>query len=207
MAQLTPQDMNIYLSWLIPVIMGQLQEADTIAYNYQRNLYKVATLLQQKNRQPVRRLYRGILLEPEQAESGYVGMHSDLPQSVSFTEDRDVACYFAVPDTIMSSFMTQTRPRVQGYIIEHTPQRADILWHYRWNPIVLKHARIDIRVAARQHPLIQDPGQFEFLVDTQREVILKPTTQPLPITPVGDSCPDTEELNRRFTPPHILPFF
>ena len=204
---MTPHDVNAYLTWLIAAIMGRLQEADGIASQHGASIYRVAAALQKSNRQPLRRLYRGILLEPHEIKVGGVVDPQMGVQSVSFTEDRDVACYFGLPDTIMSGFVKQQRPLVEGYLAEHMPQRSEILWHYRWNPITVKNRSIDVRTAARSHPLVADPFQFDFVFDTQKEVIVKPLIAPLSVTPIADTCPDPRELDRRFTPPHIYGAF
>lgn len=196
-------DFNIYLSWLVPAIMGRLQEADAMMSRYGTEIHRFAAMLQKQYRQPLRTLYRGVLLEPSEVIRGYVFPQAGVG-SVSFSESRDVACYFGLPDTIMSGFVKSQRPKVEGYLAEHMPLRSEILWHYKWNPLRVKGRVFDVRSGARQHPLTaHDPAQFDFVFNTQQEVILKPSAAPLPVTPVADTCPDAADLDRRFTPPHL----
>jgi hypothetical protein len=187
------------MSWLVLAIMGRLQEADAILEQYRQVVYGVAAKLRKQKTQPLRALYRGLLLEP--GGGGFV--EPDLRmQSVSFSEDRDVACYFADPGVIMSGAVRAERPDVEGYILEYMPKRDDILWHYKWNPVGF----LDVRDLARMHPLTaHDPEQFDYVFVTQKEVILRqfaPGVR-LPVTPIAQ-CPEASELDRRFTPPHIL---
>jgi len=200
------QPFNVYLSWLIPAIMGQLQGADAVASRYPAELEYVASALRNSHNQPLRKLYRGLLLEPYEAQTGVIFTRSTIEKSVSFSEDRDVACYFADPETIMSGFVRQHRPQVEGYVAEYVPQRQEIMWHYSWNPFTYQGMKVDIRAAARRHPAsAHDPAQFDFVFGTQKEVILQPLPAhiPLPVTPIADTCPDTYSLDRRFTPPHL----
>lgn len=203
------QPINVYLSWLVPAILGRTQDSDALMVQFPGEIESVAAALRHISRQPLRKLYRGLLLEPSEISAGdVIFSRPGMEQSVSFSESRDVACYFALPDTIMSSYVRQIRPDVEGYIVEHTPVRSEILWHYSWNPIVYKRMRIDVRTAARMHPAAaHDPAQFDFVFNTQKEVTLKPTQVPLHVTPVGDTCPDADALDKRFTPPHILTSF
>lgn len=213
---------NVYLSWLIPVIMGQLQEADTIALHYPGVIDRFAAKLQ-KNTKILRPVYRGVLLDPatvqpvdpnDPQQGGLVQLTSRGEQSVSFSEDQDVACYFADPTSDMSSYYTQAHPNVRGYLIKLVPRRAEILWHYRWNPIPYKGQKYDIRVAARRHSATaHDPAQFDHVFGTQREMILKPfppgtvlRVMPIDALSPDDACPDVDTLNQRFTPPHLRPF-
>lgn len=195
----TATDVKVYVFWLVAVIMGRLNEADQVMAQHRRTIYRAAEHLRKACPPPVRKLYRGLLLEPELVKNGFVQPHPYAVESVSFTEDRNVACYFADPQTIMSGFVKQIRPRVLGYIAELTPRPSSILWHYAWNPIA---RRIDVHEVARQHPLIEDSAQFDHIFRTQREVILKPLTKPLRVQPLDD-CPDATDLDNRFTPPHL----
>lgn len=199
--------LNVYLSWIVPMIMGNMAEADALARQYRTVLYKFAADLQFKNRQPLNTLYRGLLLHPSEVVNGAVYTRPGGEESVSFSEDRDVACYFALPGTIVSGYVAQQRPGVEGYIAEYLPRRDEVLWHYKWNPIAYKGRRFDVRVAARMHPMTaHDPAQFDLAFNTQKEVILKPFAPgvPLPVTPVEDTCPDEADLDQRFAPPSLL---
>lgn len=200
---------NIYLSWVVPAIMGMLQQADTLAHHYPGEIEAVAASLRARNRQPLRTLYRGVLLEPHEAAGGVIYTRPGGEMSVSFSESRDVACYFGLPETIVSGEVVRMRSNVEGYLIDTVPKRADILWHYKWNPVVYNGMTVDIRQAARMHPMTaHDPSQFDFNLATQKEVVLKPFPAHVPflLTPIGDTCPDADSLNARFTPPHFQGF-
>lgn len=205
------QVINVYLTWVVAAIMGRLQDADALMQRYPGVVESVAAGLRKGKQPPLRKLYRGLLLEPDELQVGsFITARQGYEQSVSFSEDRDVACYFARPDTIMSGYVLQERPHVQGYVAEHQPKRAEILWHYAYNPVVFQGMSLDIRAAARRHPAsAHDPAQFDFVFGTQKEVILAPLPagEALHVVPVADSCPDAADLDRRFTPPHILRLF
>jgi hypothetical protein len=201
------QDFNAYVSWVVLAIMGRLQEADTLMVHHGAAVRRFAGTLRKHFRQPLKPLYRGLLLEPHEVQNGLVPAQQPGAESVSFSEDRDVACYFADPSSIMSEAVKAHRPGVEGYIAEYTPRRDEVLWHYKWNPLPFKGGRLfDVRMAARQHPATyHDPAQFDYVFDTQKEVILLPPPRGtmLVVTPLEDTCPDTDELDTRFTPPHI----
>jgi hypothetical protein len=102
---------------------------------------------------------------------------------VSFSEDRDVACWFADPDSVMSSFVKQHRPRVTGWIMEYEPKLAQILFHYTWNPIVIPGmGELDLEEAAHMHPdIARAADQLAWNLQTQSEVIVRPLKAGTPV--------------------------
>lgn len=77
------------------------------------------------------KLYRGILVEPELVIQGRLPAASNITY-LSFTEDSRVAAEFADKTSTMSSYLAMVRPRVWGYIIEHTPKPEEVLFHWSW---------------------------------------------------------------------------
>lgn len=193
---------NGYVNWALYAVLGRMAEADGIMEQYGPDIYDVVRYFQKKRPPTIRCLFRGVLVEPE------VIVASTLPPEprvtfVSFSEDRNVACWFADVESFVSGYVKQQRPRVEGFVIEHTPKLEDILFHYSWGlafPLP-DGRRAPLSVFAQMHSDI-DVRQFDWNLRTQKEVILKPFARALPVTPHADwSCPPSEELDNRFVPP------
>jgi len=99
---------------------------------------------------PVKRLYRGVLVDPDSLESrdGRSFLKPlDKIQYLSFTEDREIAEYFADTGSDMSGMVMSLHPNYKGYIITHVPSVDEILIHWRWSillriPDMLENAGI-----------------------------------------------------------------
>lgn len=195
---------NLYISWVIPAIYGQLAPADSLMREHGAQIRSVAKTLRKKLPTPVRQLYRGLLVEPDQVVDDVVGQQAEV-EFVSFSEDRDVACWFADPRSIMSSFMAQQRPDAEGWVMEYRPRKVDILFHHSWRAIpVPGHGSIPLDQAARMHPAVADPAQFAWNLRTQREVIVEPLREGQSVLAYElADCPDTAELDARLTMPQF----
>lgn len=197
----SPAGYNAYINWVLYTVVGNMAVADDLMRQSGSGIRSVARHLQKTRRLKLKTIYRGILLDPEESEEGVI--HQDPRFTfVSFSEDRDVACWFADPSSVMSSVVKQMRPRVEGWIMELRPRLSDILFHHSWNPISIGagRGRVYLEDAAARHPHIS--GQFEWNLHTQSEVILKPLTsgQVIEAYELSD-CPD--DLDDRFVFPPL----
>jgi hypothetical protein len=192
---------NAYINWVLYAVVGNMGGADNLMRQSGSGIRSVARHLQKTRKPRLKTVYRGLLLDPEESESGII--HQDPRLTfVSFSEDRDVACWFADPTSVMSSFVKEHRPRVEGWLMELKPKLSDVLFHHSWNPIVIPGGRgVRLEAAAAMHPeIIFD--QFEWNLKTQNEVILKPLRagQPVEAYELSD-CPD--DLDERFVVPSL----
>jgi hypothetical protein len=193
---------NGYVNWALYAILGRMAEADGIMEEYGPDIYEVVRHFQRRRAPTIRPLYRGVLVEAEHVVDGKL-LPDDRVTFVSFSEERDVACWFADPESFVSGFVKQQRPRVQGFVIEHRPKLEDILFHYSWGlAFPLPDGRkVSLTIFAQMHPDI-DIRQFDWNLRTQKEVILKPIRQPLVVRPKSAwQCPPAAELDARLLPP------
>lgn len=189
---------NAYLNFVLYAVYGRMGVADALLRKHRAEVESVAAAL--NNSKPVqrRRLYRGVLLEPELLRGGKLP-HQDSSEFISFSEDPDVACWFADRDSVISGFVKVQRPRVQGFIIEAAPPSpAEILFHHSWADY------LGLEKLAYEHPEI-DPTQFHWNVTTQKEAILKPPRGVLTVTPY-EKFPHktTAALDKKFCHPLFL---
>jgi hypothetical protein len=198
-----PQSYNYYINWALYAITGRLQEADNLMKSHGTGIRSIAKHFQKTKKPRIHTLYRGLLLDPEQVEEKSISQDPNVT-FVSFSEDRDVACWFADPSSVMSSFVKQHRPRVEGWIMEYTPKLTDILFHHSWNPIPIPGVgRVYLERAAEMHPDIIDVAdQLAWNLQTQSEVIVKPLRAGTPVEAYELSdCPPG--LDERLTLPSM----
>jgi hypothetical protein len=196
-----PKAYSLYINWIIYAILGKPQEADGLMREYGPSIRSVAKHFQKTRRPQDALLYRGLLLNPEESADRTIEQDPHLTY-VSFSEDRDVACWFADTGSVMSSFVKQQRPDVEGWIMEYRPRLSDILFHHSWNPIPLPGGgSLYLEDAAARHPDIQE-DQVAWNLQTQSEVITKPLRAGTPIEAHElSNCPPTDWMDDKFTFP------
>ena len=136
----TANELDIYATWVMYVVAGGLREADAIMREHGPLVEKVAKDCARRSPPTSARLYRGLLL-PESAiikiKPGHLRLELDPAlMSMSWSEDPDVACWFADRHSVISYFVTRRRPLDRGYITTATPKPAAIyeklLFHWSW---------------------------------------------------------------------------
>jgi hypothetical protein len=191
---------NAYINWVIYAVLGRMGQADDVMNKHRNQIYAVARWMMKQRKPPIRKLYRGVLLEPSEVEDGVIKPDPQLT-FLSFSESFDVACWFADPDSIMSGYVSEQRPGVEGWIIEYKPKPSEILWHHTWDTLMGDGQAISLVAAGSQHPhIMMALDQLAWNIHTQREVILKPLKEGADVTAYElANCPKTAELDRRFT--------
>jgi hypothetical protein len=199
----SPQAYNNYINWIIYAIVGRPQEGDDLMRREGSGIRSVAKHLLKIRKPRITTLYRGLLLNPEESEDRIIEQDPHLTY-VSFSENRDVACWFADPDSTMSGLVKEIRPDVEGWVMEYTPKLSDILFHYSWDPLPLPGGRdLYLEEAASMHPHIAE-DQLAWNLHSQSEVITKPLRAGTPIEAHElSNCPPTRELDREFTWPPL----
>lgn len=217
---MNPQDFNYYLNFVLYAATGFLSEADAVVRQSNGGVARVARKLNSKSRKKIglspQKVYRGILLEGNQVGADRKIPRLAEPLFMSFSENKDVACWFAYRDSIMSTVVLAQRPDVQGWIAEHKPKWKDVLFHHRWVPQLNEFIRKEVgardiehlaQVMTMRHPdsRIRDPiiaHQFMWNLQTQKEVILKPVQEPLQFMPIEEAgCSPVSGLDERLSHP------
>ena len=203
----TGDEYNYYVNWVLHAILGMLREADSLMRSHGGSIRRMARKLRRELGVPTHTLWRGLLLEP-----GEVPPDRMVPprprahgvKSVSWSEDKEVGCWFADRDNDMAMMVRMQRPTVTGWMMKVTPQKQNVLWHWSWQnrfPSPRGPGTISLEVLASMHPHI-DVTQFHWALQTQKEVILVPLNRAVAVVPYGDAgCPPPEELNRRLGGP------
>lgn len=198
------QAFSYYINWALYAVVGNLAAADNMMKRKEgAGIRAVARYFQRTKRPRIRTLYRGLLLDPEQIEDQAITQDPDVT-FVSFSEDRDVACWFADPSSTMSSFVKMRRPRVEGWIMEYRPKLANILFHHSWNPIAIPGmGELYLEQAAEMHPeIVEVADQLAWNLQTQSEVIVRPLKAGTAVEAYELSdCPPG--LDERFTVPSM----
>ena len=192
-------DVDLYLNFALHAILGRLREADALMGLAGDEIRAVADRLATQHPIAPTPLYRGMLLDPDKTFAADPKL-----TFLSWSEDRDVALWFACPRSVVSEPLAATNPRLRGYLVDlHAPQSRVLFHHQAWALGGLAELAL---VLARAHPLMGEEGrrQIEWSLRTQREVITEPVEG---LRPSRTADLDTEALavlERRFSPPWIV---
>lgn len=196
----------LWSNFVLFAVVGMTSAADQIMEKHRALVLEMATWMQRQRPVAKRELYRGVLVEPEVLIGGQLAADPRV-QFLSWTEELQVACWFADRDSIISECVREKKPRVRGYIATDTPRSADVLWHHEWMdiPVSAGPGNLNLAIFAAHHPHVDD-GQFLWNVETQREVItLPPAAGMIKVVPRDElDCDETDELDARFTYPLYL---
>lgn len=207
----TPSEhsINAYKQFVVAAILGQIVMADGLLRQFRSEIYSVAAYVQQTDPQPVKKLYRGLAIEPHYIR-GNRPSQPEQGEFASFTENKDVACWFAMPTSWITKELVQGRPDVVGWIAEHIPQSTEIIFHHHQaktvndlpGPELVDVGRILAQTLDPRRTAMEGPDwamvQVGFNLNTQEEVILKKGV-PLKVKRVETyGCPDVLSLDKRF---------
>ncbi len=188
---MTREDGNAYINFVLYAVLGKMGEADEMMRSMSDRILRAAKEF--AVRAPVARvpIYRGMLLDPDQPVSA-----CPLRTFVSWSEDIDVACWFASTDSVISKPLAASNPRLRGVVVD-LPSPRRLVFHHSWARGWDKLARI--------HPHMGDEGarQIAWSLRTQREVITMPIALPMPAPVETKRSRSTVELDGAFAPPWI----
>jgi len=189
-------DIDLYINFAIHAILGKLGEADTIMRLGGDAVRKIAAELAAELPVAVVPIYRGMLLDPE--------LPFDADPALTFmswSEDRDVALWFACPRSVVSEPIMQMKPQLRGYVVELPQVQSRVLFHHSWARVLGGLARF-----ALLHPLMGEEGsrQIRWSLQTQREIITEPVTDLAPERVPDLDAAALETLERRLSPPWIV---
>lgn len=182
-------EVDLYINFVLHAIYGRLGEADQLMRVAGTNIQRVAGVLRQKHPIEPKPIYRGMLLDPDQ--------HFELDGRLTFlswSEDRDVACWFADPRSTISAPLAESNPKLRGHLVTLAASTR-VLFHHSW-----AQAFGNLATLALMHPFMGEEGrrQIEWSLQTQQEVITGPIAG---ITPkLVDNAPSLFDLERKLTP-------
>jgi len=124
------RDMNLYVNFLARALVPSHGNSDVFYQRFRAPIERAACLLRTRLGVQQEVLWRGVLVSPETVRDGWL---SPIPhiQSLSFTESRSVAEVFADMRSRMSFLVRLHYPGHRGYLIQHTPSPAEVLFSYR----------------------------------------------------------------------------
>ena len=192
-------ELDLYLNFVIHAVLGRLREADALMSMAGDEIRFVASRLAAQQRAEAKPLYRGMLLDPDRPYAADPKL-----TFVSWSEDRDVALWFACPRSAVSEPLAATNPKLRGYVAELRAPPADVLFHHAWTD-TLGGVQVLAEMAVA-HPLMREEGsrQIAWSLRTQKEVITAPVAGLVP-----DRVPDLDAaalgaLERRLSPAWVV---
>ncbi len=184
-------DGNAFVNFALYAVLGKMAEADQMMREFGDGIARASEWFAERWPVPRATLYRGMLVDPA------VELTVDARYTfVSWSEDVDVACWFATPSSKISQPLAASNPRLRGVVLELAePER--VIFHYSW-------ARGWERLAM-MHPHMGSEGarQIRWSLTTQREVITAPLERYPSARPVGSFSRDAAYLDAKLAPPWI----
>ncbi len=189
-------DVDLYLNFALHAILGRLGEADALMSIAGDEIRSVADHLAAQRPIAPKPLYRGMLLDPDKPFAADPKL-----TFLSWSEDRDVALWFACPRSVVSEPLAATNPRLRGHLVDLPAPQSRVLFHHGW-----ADALGGLSALALAHPLMGAEGkrQIEWSLRTQREIITAPVDG---LTPRPTANLDAEQLTaleRRLSPPWVI---
>lgn len=189
-------DVDLYLNFVLHAILGRLREADAIMSIAGDRIRAVADRLTAQHPITPKPLYRGLLLDPDKT-------YAPDPKLtfLSWSEDRDVAVWFACPRSAVSEPLAKANPRLRGHLVDLPAPKARVLFHHGW-----ASALGDLAALAIAHPLMGEEGrrQIEWSLRTQREVITAPVEGLRPSPTADLDAGQLAALEKRLSPPWVV---
>jgi hypothetical protein len=175
---------------VLNAVLGRLAEADAMVFRFGPAIRRVAHALAKQHPFERKPLHRGVLLE------GPFGLFDPSGRAfTSWSEDADVAEWFADPRAHINEYIAMCHPRATGHLLTSTDELA-VLWHHSWSKLE-NWPRF-----AKMHPEMGPEGarQLEWAMHTQVEVVTEPpTTWPA----LRLFVPTRPPLDDRYAPPWI----
>lgn len=189
-------DINLYVNFALHAVLGKLAEADAIMWFAGDAVRGIADELAAECPIDPAPIYRGMLLDPSETYRADAGLTFQ-----SWSEDPDVARWFACPRSVVSEPLAQRTSALRGYVAELPTPQARVLFHYDW-----ASALGGLACFALVHPRMGTEGkrQIEWSLRTQREIITEPVADLHPERVVDLDAATLEALERRLSPPWVI---
>tara|TARA_R110002167_G_scaffold335363_1_gene542658 strand:+ start:40 stop:714 length:675 start_codon:yes stop_codon:yes gene_type:complete len=223
MKKLKRKDFNLYLNWLPYALLGKLAEADSVLENNKASILRAARWFNQAHARDIRlkggapqpppTVWRGVLLDPSINPADEL-LPRPMQTFESWTEERDVATWFALKDSVMNKQLLEANPTHEGYLAKCNPENDEILWRHNWKATLEHHMekhctpqtntieKIIAYLAKDGEEARQHIAQAIWTQLTQQEVILLPKLTVGSYFPI-DSLPHltTAELDIKYNIP------
>ena len=192
-------DLDLYLNFALHAILGRLSEADALMSIAGDEIRAVAARLTAHYPITSKPLYRGMLLDPDQTFAANPKL-----TFLSWSEDRDVAVWFACPRSAVSEPLAATNPKLRGHLVELMGPPSRVLFHHAWTHAL--GGLTGLPTLALSHPLMGEEGarQIEWSLSTQCEVITTPVYGLSPSRTAELDAADLIALERRLSPPWVI---
>ena len=189
-------DLDLYLNFALHAILGRLGEADTLMNIAGDEIRAVADRLAAQHPISPKPLYRGMLLDPDKPFAADPKL-----TFLSWSEDRDVALWFACPRSVVSEPLAATNPKLRGHLVDLPAPQSRVLFHHGWAGAIGGLAAL-----ARAHPLMGEEGrrQIEWSLRTQSEVITAPVDGLRPNCTADLDAEALGALEKRLSPPWVI---
>jgi hypothetical protein len=211
---ITSRDLAVYVSFVAPLVIGRLAQADAVMIQERQTIEKVARYFRSRVPPTKAKLYRGWLVKPmfllgsstprERAVRLLHSQHKDLPRGefLSFSTKKGVACFFGDPHTEMSRVITSRVPGLRGYLMEYQdPDSGVVLWTYQWRKMPIGDQKVDFVELLRHTDYAFDAPVVDRNLREQFEVVTKtlPKSAKVTLEPIeGADCPPTWELDLEY---------
>lgn len=219
MIEIDRQEFKEYCLFISLAITGFSREADAMINDKdgKKSILSVAKSLSDGLKESgvqLPRLYRGIIVEQNSLEPG--GLTRDMKQPfLSFSEDIDVACYFASSKSFLSEVVVSQLRKPAGYIASYDPEFSDIIFCYRYMSFIGEIIKLSgmapsaniffQEMFARISPLNKDPSmfnQFAWNLQSQKEFILKNRNSKYKYRPIKKfNCKPQQQLDEKLHHP------
>jgi len=192
-------DLDLYLNFALHAILGRLSEADVLMSMVGDEIRMIATRLNAHYPIMPKPLYRGMLLDPDQPFTANPKL-----TFLSWSEDRDVAVWFACPRSAVSEPLAATNPKLRGHLVELMGPPSSVLFHHAWTHALSVLAGLPTLALA--HPLMGEEGarQIEWSLRTQCEIITAPVDGLSPSRTADLDAAALTALERRLSPPWVI---
>lgn len=189
-------DVDIYINFVLYAIYGKLSEADALMRTHGASVRRVARMISETIPIKSKQIYRGALLDPAKE----IKSHATYT-FLSWSEDLDVARWFASTRSVISEHAIAARPELRGYLFTQSTANVRVLFHHSWANLTALFGT-PLESLALRHPLMGLDGyhQIGWALRTQREVITEPVDK---LVPLAVEIHDTEKLDLKFAPPWL----
>lgn len=124
-------------------------------------LKEIASQLMEKYPIPLVTIYRGVLLDPKY-QAGDKLRPIKGRYYTSFSTMKSVAEEFADPSNDLSILLA-LQGKTKGFIIEHTPERGEVLFHWRWGCAIGLYTKSTLALLSQYEVILLPNNKAHFL--------------------------------------------
>jgi hypothetical protein len=184
-------EVNAYINFVLYIISGHVDSANALMRDYRQDILRTAARLQKLRPVAIKQIYHGYLMQ---------GHPDDIVHNsefVSFTENKNIACWFADPHSAVN--LSKRSPYAKGWVVTHTPKPEDILFHWSWGlRFPWENKELGLAAFARRHPVFATED-FNKIFKNLKEVTLLPLNMDFQAVEYEKAgCPPTPDVHKSF---------